>query len=105
LYRRLGEPQSRSGQVLKTSPPPRFDPRIVQPVASRYTDYAMSAHLRKSRNLVGTQLHVPAVLPRKKNPQHYSTTGWKKSISSLDTVNKRNIPCLCREPNNNTSAF
>jgi hypothetical protein len=26
--------------VRKISPPPGFDPRIVQPVASRYTDYA-----------------------------------------------------------------
>ena len=40
LYRRLGGPQGRSGQVGKVSPPPGFDPRTVQPVASRYTDYA-----------------------------------------------------------------
>ena len=40
LYRRLGGPQGRSGQVRKISPPPEFDPRTVQPVASRYTDYA-----------------------------------------------------------------
>jgi len=40
FYRRLGGPQDRSGQVQKISPPPRFDPRTVQPVASRYTDYA-----------------------------------------------------------------
>jgi hypothetical protein len=38
LYRRLGRPQGRSGRVLKISPPPGFDPRTVQPVASRYTD-------------------------------------------------------------------
>jgi len=25
--------------VRKISPPPGFDPQIVQPVASRYTDY------------------------------------------------------------------
>ena len=33
---------SRAGldQVRKISPPPGFDPRTVQPVASRYTDYA-----------------------------------------------------------------
>jgi hypothetical protein len=37
LYRRLGGPQSRSGQVRKISPSPGFDPRNVQPVASRYT--------------------------------------------------------------------
>jgi hypothetical protein len=40
LYRRLGGPQGQSGQVQKISPPPGFDPRIVQPVVSRYTDYA-----------------------------------------------------------------
>ena len=40
LYRRLGGAQGRSGQVRKISSPPGFDPRTVQPVASRYTDYA-----------------------------------------------------------------
>ena len=40
LYRRLSGPQGRSGQMWKISPPPGFDPRIAQPVASRYTDYA-----------------------------------------------------------------
>ena len=40
LYRRLGGPQGRSGQVWKISPPPGFDPRNVQPVGSRYTDWA-----------------------------------------------------------------
>ena len=28
----------------KFRPPPGFDPRIVQPVASRYTDYATRVH-------------------------------------------------------------
>jgi hypothetical protein len=41
LYWRICGPQSRSGQVRKISPPPGFDPRNVQPVASRYTDYAI----------------------------------------------------------------
>jgi hypothetical protein len=40
LHWRLGGPQGRSGQVRKISPLPGFDPRTVQPVASRYTDYA-----------------------------------------------------------------
>ena len=31
LYRMLGGPQGRSGQVRKISPPPGFDPRTVQP--------------------------------------------------------------------------
>ena len=40
LYRRLRGPQGRSGQVWKITTPPGFDPRTVQPVAGRYTDYA-----------------------------------------------------------------
>jgi hypothetical protein len=37
-YRRLGGPQGRSGQVRNILPPPRFDPRTVQPVVCRNTD-------------------------------------------------------------------
>jgi hypothetical protein len=49
LYRRLGRPQGRSGRVLKLSPPAGFDPRTVQLVASRYTDYAIPANYPRSR--------------------------------------------------------
>jgi len=56
LYRRLGGPQGRSGQARKISPPPGFDPRTVQLVASRYTDRAVPGpksklreYLRKTR--------------------------------------------------------
>jgi hypothetical protein len=41
LYRRLGGTQGRSGLVRKNSPKPAFDPRTVQPIASRYTDWAI----------------------------------------------------------------
>ena len=44
FYRRLGGPQGRSGLVRKSSLPQGFDPRTVQPVASRYTDWAIPAH-------------------------------------------------------------
>ena len=44
LYRKLGGSQGRSGRVRKISPPSGFDPRAVQPVASRYTDKAIAAH-------------------------------------------------------------
>jgi hypothetical protein len=44
LYRRLGRPQGRSGRVMKISPPPGFDPRTVQLVASHYTDWAIADH-------------------------------------------------------------
>ena len=46
LYMRLGRPQGRSGQVRKISPLPGFVPRTVQPVANRYTDWAIPAHLK-----------------------------------------------------------
>ena len=36
----MGGPRGRSGQVRKISPPPGFDPLTVQPIASRYTDWA-----------------------------------------------------------------
>jgi hypothetical protein len=42
-YRRLGGPQGRTGQVRKISAPPGFDPRSVQPVTSRYTEWASPA--------------------------------------------------------------
>ena len=41
LYKRLGGPQDLSGQVRKISPTPGFDLRTVQPVASRYSDWAI----------------------------------------------------------------
>jgi len=53
LYRRLGRPQCWSGWVRKISPLAGFDPRIVQPVASRYTDYAMPASLEATLPIKG----------------------------------------------------
>jgi hypothetical protein len=43
FYRRLVKPQGRSGRVRKISLAPGFDPQTVQPVASRYTDWAIPA--------------------------------------------------------------
>jgi hypothetical protein len=45
LYRKLGGPQWRSGRVQKISSPPGFDSRTAQPAASRYTNYAVPAHI------------------------------------------------------------
>jgi hypothetical protein len=44
LCRRLGGPQGRSEWVRKISPPPGLNLRTVEPVASRYNDYAISGH-------------------------------------------------------------
>jgi len=43
LYRRLGGPRAGLDRCGKSRPPPGFDPRTVQPIASRYTDYATRA--------------------------------------------------------------
>jgi hypothetical protein len=43
LYTRLGGPQGRSARVRNLLPPPGFDPPTVQPVARRYTDWAIPA--------------------------------------------------------------
>jgi hypothetical protein len=40
LYKRLGGPQGLSERMRIISPPPEFDPRIIQPGVSRFTDYA-----------------------------------------------------------------
>jgi len=46
LYWRLNGPQSRSGRVRKISATPGFDPRTLQPVASRYNDWAIAARTK-----------------------------------------------------------
>jgi len=48
LYRRFGRPQGRSRRVRKISPPQGFDPRTVRPVARRYTDCAIPAHVNNN---------------------------------------------------------
>ena len=63
LYRRLGVPQGRSGRM----PPPRFDPRTVHPLASRYTDWATPAHKF-------TKVYIQNVKAR----DHYEDVGIKE---------------------------
>ena len=59
LYRRLGGPQGRSGQVRKISPPPGFDPRTFQSVASRYTDWATRPTYFRIAWGINFELHHP----------------------------------------------
>ena len=47
-------PEGRSGQIWKISLPPGFDPQTVQPVASRYTDYA-----NRPSDLINSNENVP----------------------------------------------
>ena len=64
LYRRLSGPQGRSEQVRKISPPPGFDPRTVQPVASRYNQYATRPTCSyKAISLTSsTYAHMPEII-------------------------------------------
>ena len=62
LYGRLGGTQGRSGEVRKISLQPGFDPRTVQPVASRYTDCAIPApEISRYKNKL-TFLAIPKCL-------------------------------------------
>ena len=85
LYRRLGGPQGRSGQVRKISSPPGFDPRTVQPIASRYTDWATRP---TTRNKLSVNSRLFADLWIFNNV-------WEKVIlwDSLETGRITNIMC------------
>jgi hypothetical protein len=59
LDRRLGGPQSRSGRCGKNSWPyqdSNFDPSVIQPIASRYTDYAIPVPNTVSQYIVYMKL-------------------------------------------------
>jgi hypothetical protein len=85
LYRRLIGSQEGSGLVRNISPLLKFDPRILQPVASSYTNYAGLAHLRQST--LG-------------NTQHFSVCcfGCAKMLfvfSMIDVTNETWEPNTC----------
>jgi len=65
LYRRLGGPQGRPGSAWKISPLKGFDPRIVHPVASHYTNWAIPAgyrsHIRQSITAWTSLLGFPTI--------------------------------------------
>jgi hypothetical protein len=77
-YRLLGGPQDRSGRVRKISPPSSFDPRTVQPVASRYTDWAtpdpalMIRYFATTRRPLGL---VGSTKTTRWRPRHEHATG------------------------------
>jgi len=52
FYRRLGGPQGRYGRVRKISPPWGLDPRTVQLVAIRYTDWVIPAYFMYCRKSI-----------------------------------------------------
>jgi hypothetical protein len=62
LYRSLGGSQGRSGRMRKISPPLGFDPRTVQPVASRYTDYATASIRKTNKSTICTPKHMENIV-------------------------------------------
>ena len=98
FYRRLGGPQGWSGQVRKISPPPGFDPRTVQPVASRYTDWAARPTgwmLGKDQMVLsGTgliSLPLTSSSPRiwHQTPLHTATTTLRKALNNWSAIERR----------------
>jgi hypothetical protein len=66
LYRRLGGPQGWSGRVRKISPPPlpispAFQPRTLQPVESRYTDWITSVFSGRYKTVCLKCVQIPLV--------------------------------------------
>jgi hypothetical protein len=51
LSRKLDGPKGRSGRVRKILPTSSFDPRTLQPVASRYTDCDIPGHISPITNI------------------------------------------------------
>ena len=95
IVQEAGWTQGRSGQVRKISPPQGFDPRTVQPVASRYTDWAIPAH--KVSSSLSQRLDI------KDNHPHFflfldvTKSEWLKMPRDNYLMNKRNgiCPYLC----------
>jgi hypothetical protein len=68
LYRTLGGPQSQSGRceeekILEPTGTRTLDPSVVQPVASRYTNYAILAP-------VSTYIYIKIILNRSSSTIH-----------------------------------
>jgi hypothetical protein len=64
-YRRLGGPHVESGRVRKIYSPPGFDPRTFQPVASRFTDWAIPAYFFQETYFDITTNYPSSVTTRK----------------------------------------
>jgi len=89
LYRRLGWPQGRSGREWKTSPPPGFDPRIVQPAVSYYTNYAFPA-------IINRRDKTEVLLPERKLHE----TDWCDEILHDDMIQQSPVfLASCGVPN------
>jgi len=70
FYKTLGGPKGRSGRVRESPHNPGFDPKIVQPVANRYTAPAILAHGDVRINITLWRVRVITVPSKKQNVLH-----------------------------------
>ena len=106
LYKRLGGFKARYGRVQKISAGPGFDPRTVQAVASRYTEWDIVAHLhylrltikldsqdadpvRRIRNLVEEMFRTSSEFLIYSTFTEFGV--WYYVINVTGTVNKKQI--------------
>jgi len=104
-YRRLGGPQSQSGQIWKISSPTRFDSQTIQPIMSHYTIYAIPAPKKytyiyrvSQEECARLREGVPYVKVYQYNPKHlcpklngYGDNGHRKVWSSGGSTH-----CTCQ---------
>ena len=106
LYMGLGGPQGWSGRVRKISPPPGFDPRTIQPVASHYTDWAISANKGESGNIGRKTTLSPTDLTRNNlvsNPRPILMRDWRLTAWAMTRPLKlaprsEHFPCRLWKP-------
>jgi hypothetical protein len=119
LYRRLGWPQDRSGEVRNISKPPGFDQRTIHSVASRYDSNAMLARInlvlrilqnihrqcnfgKTNFDIFTSQAISFTVICNSINKMDISLKSWTQSstigyfqlVLSLVPVQKLSNPCL-----------
>ena len=85
-YRRLGGPQGRSGRA-ENLVPPGFDPRTVQSVVSRYTEYQQFTRPYYQTAVISTAAFNRTIsikyclLPKR---MQLTLTAWTESLNSRD---------------------
>jgi hypothetical protein len=107
FYRRLGRTQGRSGQARKISPKLGFDPWPVQPVDSRYNDWATRPILL-TLVLLQKALSVDIFTAKSGKPEYceiYLGT-WCRNVSATGHYLVWNETCVCgRQENTRVKMF
>jgi hypothetical protein len=94
LYRRLGGPQGRSGTGAEYLAPPEFDPRNVQPVASRYIDCAIRPTMAYSTVKISRFGGTNCLYIQLKEVDLPITSKAVFTLAALRTRNLANRSCL-----------